>query len=134
MAADRWGGYNTQTIFSIFSGVLVLALWLPGTSNAAVIVFAALYGFGSGAFVTVCPVLIAQISPIQEIGMRNGMQFGVLAIPALISNPIGGAFIANNDGHYTHLKIWSGVVLLVGGSMYGATRVMLAGPKLLKKI
>lgn len=133
-AADKIGAYNSQTAMAFFSGIIVLALWLPASGNAALIVFAALYGFGSGAFVTLCPALIAQISPIREIGLRNGMQFGVLAIPALVSNPIAGAFIARDDGGYMYVKIWTGVVLMVGASMYAFTRVSLAGLNVMKKV
>ncbi|KAJ5662477.1 MFS transporter asaE [Penicillium maclennaniae] len=50
--ADRVGRYNVMIIFSFMSGILVLALWLPSRSNAPAIVFSALYGFGSGAFVS----------------------------------------------------------------------------------
>ena len=32
-----------------FSAIIVLAMWLPSTTNAPIIVFAALFGFGSGA-------------------------------------------------------------------------------------
>ncbi|KAJ3531865.1 hypothetical protein NM208_g8690 [Fusarium decemcellulare] len=134
IAADKLGAYNTQTVMAFFSSILVLALWLPASSNAALIVFAALYGFGSGAFVTLCPTLMAQISPIREIGLRNGMQFGVLAIPALISNPIGGAFIASDNGGYTHVKIWTGVILMAGACMYALTRVLIGGFGLAKKV
>ncbi|KAF4472878.1 hypothetical protein FALBO_225 [Fusarium albosuccineum] len=134
IAADKLGAYNTQTVMAFFSSILVLALWLPASSNAALIVFAALYGFGSGAFVTLCPTLMAQISPIREIGLRNGMQFGVLAIPALISNPIGGAFIASDKGGYTHVKIWTGVILMAGACMYALTRVLIGGFGLAKKV
>lgn len=119
---------------SFFSAIIVLALWLPAASNAAVIVFAALYGLGSGAFVTLCPTLMAQISPIREIGLRNGMQFGVLAIPALISNPIGGALIDGHGDGYLSIKIWTGVTLIAGACMYAITRVTLGGPKLMKKV
>jgi len=113
---------------------MVLALWLPAAGNAPLIVFAALYGFGSGAFVTLCPTLMAQISPIREIGLRNGMQFGVLAIPALISNPIGGAFIADDGGGYTYIKIWTGLILMAGACMYTITRISLSGTRLLAKV
>ncbi|KAH8166783.1 hypothetical protein CIB48_g1437 [Xylaria polymorpha] len=133
-AADKFGAYNTQTAMAFFSGIIVLALWLPASSPAALIAFAVLYGFGSGTFVVLSPILIAQISPIQEIGLRNGAQFGLLTIPALISNPIGGAFITSDDGGYTNIKIWTGVILLTGATSYAITRITLGGTKLLKKI
>lgn len=113
---------------------MVLALWLPAAGSAPLIVFAALYGFGSGAFVTLCPTVMAQISDIREIGLRNGMQFALLSIPALISNPIGGAFIADDRGGYLYLKIWTGVVLMAGACMYAITRVSLGGTRLLAKV
>ncbi|KAI0441969.1 major facilitator superfamily domain-containing protein [Xylaria telfairii] len=133
-AADKFGAYNTQTAMAFFSGIIVLALWLPASSPAALIVFAVLYGFGSGTFVVLSPLLIAQISPIHEIGLRNGAQFGLLTIPALISNPIGGAFIASDNGGYTNIKIWTGVILLTGATSYAITRITLGGTKFLKKI
>ncbi|RSM08783.1 hypothetical protein CEP52_004515 [Fusarium oligoseptatum] len=117
MAADKFGAYNTQTIMAFFSAILVLALWLPASSNAAIIVFRRTLRFW-----------------LRSIGLRNGMQFGVLAIPALVSNPIGGAFIASDDGGYTNIKIWTGVILMTGASMYAVTRILLGGVKLGKKI
>ena len=53
--------------FSYFSGILVLALWLQSRGNAPAIVFCALYGFGSGAFVSLAPAIIAQISDLREV-------------------------------------------------------------------
>lgn len=42
--ADKVGRFNTLVFMCFFTGILILALWLPGTGNAAIIVFAALYG------------------------------------------------------------------------------------------
>lgn len=73
--ADRIGRFNVMIITTAFSAIVVLALWLPSASNAPIIVFCVLYGFSSGAFVSLGPALIAQISPIREIGTRNGTFF-----------------------------------------------------------
>lgn len=74
--------------------------------------------------------MIAQISDIKEIGIRIGVEFATLSIPLLVSNPIGGAFIAHDHGGYTGLQIWSGVILLAGSAMFIAARFSLSGPKL----
>lgn len=89
-------------------------MWIPSTTNAPIIVFAALYGFGSGAFVSLSPSLIAQISDVRQIGVRTGTLFAIISIAALISNPIGGTLITRWNGAYTGLQIYCGVMCLAG--------------------
>jgi MFS family permease len=112
--ADKIGRFNMMVIMCGFTGIIILALWLPATSNAPIIVFAALFGFGSGAFVSLAPSVIAQISDVRQIGVRTGSFFAVISIAALISQPIGGALITRWHGSYTGLQIYAGV-LCVGG-------------------
>lgn len=117
-----------------FSSIVAFALWLPAAANAPIIVFAALYGFGSGAFVAILPTLIAQISDIKEIGLRIGMEFGVLSIPALVSNPIGGALIAHDHGGYRSCQIWTGCITMLGAVLFAMARHSLSGSSLMKKV
>lgn len=53
-AADRIGKYNSFLISCTCSGIVVLGLWIPGTSRDAIIAFAVLFGFFSGAYVACC--------------------------------------------------------------------------------
>ncbi|KAL9026429.1 MAG: hypothetical protein Q9180_007483, partial [Flavoplaca navasiana] len=48
--ADKSGRFNTMIATSILSALLVLCLWLPARGNIPYILFAAFYGFSSGAF------------------------------------------------------------------------------------
>ena len=105
--------YRKATLTSL-EGIVILALWIPGTGNAPIIVFAALFGFGSGAFVSLAPSLIAQISDVRQIGVRTGSFFAVVSIAALISQPIGGAIITRWNGAYTGLQIYAGVLCMGG--------------------
>ncbi|OBT60997.1 hypothetical protein VE03_09739 [Pseudogymnoascus sp. 23342-1-I1] len=122
---DKVGKYNTQIVTCLFSGVIVLALWIPAKSTAPLIVFAALYGFGSGAFVSLLPAMIAHISDVREIGLRVGMEFAVMSVAALVSNPIGGALIDHNHGSFRGLQIFCGVVLLAGSAGFVMARLSL---------
>lgn len=133
-SADRVGPYKTQIIMCFFTAVTVFAVWLPSRSSAPIVVFAALYGFGSGAYVALLPTLIASISDIQEIGLRIGVEFGVIAFPALVSNPIGGAFISYGRGTYRDLQVWTGCVLLAGSFMFVAARASQVGLKVVVKV
>ena len=128
---------NTSTrmvIMCLFTGVLILAMWIPSKTNAPIIVFAALFGFGSGAFVSLLPSMIAQISDVRKIGVRTGTIFAIISIAALISNPIGGAIITRWNGSYTGLQIYSGIMCTSGALIILASRVVLAGPKLTTKV
>ncbi|KAJ5259491.1 MFS transporter asaE [Penicillium angulare] len=129
--ADRLGRYNIMIFFSYFSGILVLALWLPSRGNVPAILFSALYGFGSGAFVSLAPALIAQISDLREIGFRNGTCFSIISIAALTGTPIGGALVPSVlTDSYTKLQIFAGVVMVVGASLFVVARIVVGGTAL----
>lgn len=116
-----------------FSGIIVLGLWLPASTNTPLIIFAALYGLGSGAFVSLLPAIIAQISDIREIGLRIGAEFACISVAALVSNPIGGALITDDHGEFRYLQIWCGVTLLAGSTMFVFARASLVGFKIRAK-
>jgi MFS family permease len=132
--ADKVGRYNTIIIMAFLTSLFTLALWIPAKGNTPLIVFAAIYGFCSGAFVSLLPAIIAQISDIKEIGLRTGLEFAILSIPALVSNPIGGAFIDLENGKFRDLQIWTGVVLLAGSFLYVAARASLVGLRIAVKV
>ncbi|KAL9014321.1 MAG: hypothetical protein Q9173_001029 [Seirophora scorigena] len=128
--ADKTGRFNIMIVTSFLSTILVLALWLPARGNVPYILFAAFYGFSSGAFVSLAPALVAQISDIREIGVRTGGMFAVISIAALVGNPIGGALVSNQQGAYSHLQTFCGIMMLGGSMVFVASRWSLAGFKL----
>ncbi|KAI8716385.1 MFS domain-containing protein [Fusarium sp. LHS14.1] len=111
---DKVGRYNMFFMVCNVSGILVLALWIPGSSNVANILFAAFFGFFSGAYVSLSPALVAQISPPKEFGYRSGLLFCSSAILGLVTSPIAGAILSHSHGSYTNMKIYAGVFCLAG--------------------
>ncbi|KAJ5898791.1 MFS transporter asaE [Penicillium taxi] len=133
--ADRFGRFNMMIIFSYFAGILVLALWLPSRGNAPAIVFSGLYGFASGAFVSLLPALIAEISDLREVGIRNGTAFAIISFAALTGTPIGGALVPDVlHGSYTRLQVFGGVVMVAGATVFVVARIIVGGAKLTIKI
>ncbi|CAG8402508.1 unnamed protein product [Penicillium salamii] len=131
--ADKVGRYNTMVITTFFSAILVLALWLPARGNVPAIIFSALYGFGSGAFVSLAPACVAQISDLRQVGVRNGTFFAVISFAALTGTPIGGALVPDVlHGDYTHLQIFCGVVMITGACLFVLARGVVGGFKLNK--
>lgn len=128
--SDRIGKYNTFVTACATTGILILAFWIPGHGNAATIVFGALFGFTSGAYVSLIAALVVQISPLKEIGFRTGIVFFIGAAPGLVTNPIAGAII-DKTGSWAGLKVFAGVLCLVGTAFIFCTRIARTGWKLL---
>lgn len=119
-------------VMGAFTAILILALWLPASGNAAIIVFAALFGIGSGAGIGLTPALCAHVSPIKEIGIRTGTAFTLAAFAALTGSPIGGQIIADSNGSFTYAKLFGGVSCAIGTALFLLARTSLAGIKITK--
>ena len=117
-----------------FSVIVILALWIPATTNASTIVFAILYGFGSGAVVALPSAMIAQISDVRKIGTRIGTLYACSSFAVLTGSPIGGALVTAQGGRYTHVQVFTGIIMAVGCAFFIAARISLGGTKLLKKV
>ncbi|KAF2856868.1 MFS general substrate transporter [Plenodomus tracheiphilus IPT5] len=132
--ADKAGKFNMQALWAFVAAILVLALGIPASGNAAYIAFAGLYGFASGAFVALLPAQIAQISKVEQIGVRVGMTFACLSFAGLAGNPIAGAIVAQNKGKYWGLNVFAGVMLATGASLFLLTRMYVAQWKVFAKV
>ncbi len=126
--SDKLGKFNTFSISCYGAGLFTLALWIPSTSQAGTIAYAALFGFFSGAYVSLIGALVAQISPLPEIGFRTGITFLVAALPGLVTAPIAGA-ILDNTGSWASVKIFSGVFIIAGTTVMLGCRVVHVGWK-----
>lgn len=127
MLADKFGRFNVMIITCFASAILVLALWIPAHGNAAIIVFSALYGFTSGAYVSMGPSIIAQISDVRQIGVRTGTMFGIVSFAVLVGSPIGGALVTRDNGGYLCLQIFGGLMMAVGAVLFVVARWLLCG-------
>ena len=107
--ADKIGPYNMIIPFSFSTGVLLFG-WLGVSSRAGLIMHALLYGFFSGAFISLLPSVLMVCPPramrlcltcwysarqtlafnVGEIGVRVGFAFFAIAFGALTGTPISG--------------------------------------------
>lgn len=78
---------------------------------------------------SIVPSLVAQISPIREIGVRSGTLFLCVAFAGLTGNPIGGALVQQDDGGFLYLQIFCGVTMAAGTCMFVAARWVQCGFK-----
>lgn len=127
---DKMGRFNIFIGCCYLSGIWILALWIANNSQSALIAFAALFGFSSGAYISLVAPLVMQISPLPEIGFRTGIVFFVASIGGLTTNPINGALV-DSSGGFTGMKIFAGVFCLVGTTFVLFARLRKTGPKFL---
>jgi MFS family permease len=111
--APHVGRFNLLIFSSVVAAVLVFC-WMRIKSNAAILVFSALYGLPSGSIVALMPTTLALVAPEpNQIGTYIGMALGVYSIAALIGTPITGTLISHYHG-YDQAIIFSGVMLIAG--------------------
>jgi MFS family permease len=79
--SDKMGRFNLLMPTSFLAGLSCLIFWMLAKTMIAVMGFAAVYGFLSGAFISVITPCVAQISDINEIGSRMGALYTFISVP-----------------------------------------------------
>jgi MFS family permease len=79
--SDAIGHFNILTPSAFLCGLTCLVFWLFSKSLISLMLFAATYGFFSGAFISVITPCVAKISDIREIGTRMGMLYSIISFP-----------------------------------------------------
>ncbi|RMJ18761.1 hypothetical protein CDV36_001535 [Fusarium kuroshium] len=130
--ADKLGRYNVMIFITFISGIFCLCIWIPVKDTAGILVFAIIFGFSSGGYISLAPTLIAQISDIRQIGTRVGAAFALQSFGALTGSPIGGAIVSAQNGDYLGLQLFCGVAMIVGCVAVIIARYVQVGFKMVK--
>ncbi len=126
--ADRFGAFNTLSVTSFVCAVLIFALWFTaGANKAAVYSFTILYGFWSGATISLTPVCISRVCRIEDYGKRSGTSFFIASFGVLIGIPIAGAILKLDEGSYSGVILFSGAFYLASTVLLYITRGIAAG-------
>ncbi|TFK71120.1 MFS general substrate transporter [Pluteus cervinus] len=112
--ADKLGPYNMLIPCLAISSVLAFSIF-GLHSFAGIAIFAALYGFWSGSYVSLIPSLLAQLCLHPgEQGTRMGIAFSAVGIAFLVGTPIEGALLHSIDGTF----IWWRPIIFCGVCSY----------------
>lgn len=115
---DRVGVYNMTIPSLILSSILAFSIF-GLHSFASVSIFGALYGFWSGAYASLTPSLLAQLSAhADDPGTRMGLAFSIVGLSFLVGTPIEGALLKTPNGQYSWYKsiIFCGTMVICGAS------------------
>lgn len=129
LLTDKVGSLNILIPTSLASGFLCLC-WIGIRNLPGIIIFAMLYGFSSGAFVSVAPVALTSLTPnLRTLGTRMGQAFFVSSLGLLVGSPVSGV-IADQSGSYLGLQLFSGLTLVLTGILVMWARFAKVGPGL----
>lgn len=130
--ADKTGPLNMLIPCAIVSCILGFC-WIGIHNTAGLIVFAALYGFFSGTFVSLPPTTVVTLSPdLSMVGTRMGMSFAFAGLGLLVGNPVAGAILGTGTQFVGVQALCAGTVALSVVFMTLA-RYYKVGPKLTAK-
>ncbi|KAH8115033.1 MFS general substrate transporter [Phellopilus nigrolimitatus] len=122
-------GVANMLVFSTASSTVLIFCMLAVRTVSGVAAFAALYGFFSGAFVTLMsPMLAILAEGPAEIGARMGMCFAITGLGSLIGTPIAGALLTSKFLWWRPI-LFSGVVCVAGCFLFVACRITLGRRK-----
>jgi MFS family permease len=133
--ADRIGPLNTIIPCTLSCAVFGFA-WIATTTPAAFIVLCALFGFVSGALVSLPAPIVATAlcSDPEFIGTRIGLSSVLAGFGFLIGSPIAGAIANVQANRFEGAQSFCGALLLGGGLMFTGVRLAKGGVSLKLKI
>ncbi|KAJ5573449.1 MFS-type transporter dbaD [Penicillium hispanicum] len=130
--SDHTGPINVLTPAVTITSVLAY-VWIRVHTEAGIIILAIFYGFFSGGFVSLPPVVLASLTPdVRDLGARLGMVFAIVSIGLLIGTPIGGAILSDTN-QYLGVQLFTACSLIVSAGLMAALRYVRSGPHLLTK-
>ncbi|KAK0647956.1 Aspyridones efflux protein apdF [Lasiodiplodia hormozganensis] len=128
--ADKTGPLNILVPCCAVSALLAFC-WIAIDSTAGVIVFAVLYGFFSGTFVSLPPTTVVSLSPnLGVVGTRMGMSFSFAGFGILVGNPVAGAIL--KDHGWLGVQVFCGVMVIAAAACCVVARFAKA-PALMSK-
>ncbi|KAJ2794807.1 hypothetical protein H4R20_006103, partial [Coemansia guatemalensis] len=95
---DRLGSLNMLCVSTLASCLSILVLWLPFSSLATFLAAAVIFGFFSGAIVSLIPVVAANVFGTKRLPSIIGLIMIAYTISALIASPTAGAML-DKYGH-----------------------------------
>ncbi|KFY97062.1 hypothetical protein V498_02288 [Pseudogymnoascus sp. VKM F-4517 (FW-2822)] len=114
LLADRYGHFNLCALAGLASGITSLC-WTRAKSISGLVVWCLVYGFTSGAILSLQASCAGILATRETQGTAVGFLMGALALTSLFGTPISGELVGSYG--YLSLSIFAGVSLVVGSTL-----------------
>ncbi|ODQ80759.1 hypothetical protein BABINDRAFT_160972 [Babjeviella inositovora NRRL Y-12698] len=130
--AYKFGAFNVIVGMLTAVTVCIFALWFPLGHNLSVLyTFAVLLGITSASVLSLAPVCLAQVTPIQSYGRCYAMVFFMVAMGNLVFIPLSGLLIGTGSKeNYGHFVLFCGFLSALVTTWFCAARYYLVGGKI----
>ncbi|KPI36546.1 putative transporter MCH4 [Cyphellophora attinorum] len=93
--SDVVGRFNVFGTMMVVTLVIMLVIWLPfgHTSLAALYIFVAIFGFGTGSWMAMTPACLGQLCGAEHFGRYYGTCYFIASLSTLICIPISGELV-----------------------------------------
>ncbi|KAJ5583207.1 hypothetical protein N7535_001827, partial [Penicillium sp. DV-2018c] len=123
--ADRIGRFNTLILTNVLCLVSVLGIWMPADGNVvATVIFSTVFGFASGSNISLVPVCVGELCPVENYGRYYTTVYTIVSFGALTGVPIAGEIIHRCQGQYWGLIAFAGCAYAAGLSCFIVVRLL----------
>ena len=106
---------NMIVLDTFAAGILGFG-WIGIDSVAGITMFAILYGFFAGAYISLIPPVVVELTPdMTVVGTCLGMSLFVASFGLLIGTPIAGSLIDIEKKQFIKAQGFTGGALFLGG-------------------
>lgn len=114
--SDKIGHFNVMILMLIGVILSIFLMWIPFGYNLKVLYgFAGICGFFSSSILSLTPVALSQIVPVNVFGARYGLMYFFVCSANLFGIPLAAAIIGNGSQYrYTLFASFCGIFTVVG--------------------
>ncbi|XMA13254.1 hypothetical protein WAI453_006045 [Rhynchosporium graminicola] len=129
--ADKYGRFNAAIVAIFLTVISVFGVWLPfGGNKAGIMMFALIFGLGSGSNISLTPVCIGQLCDVENYGRFYSTCFSIVSLGCLFRVPLAGKILDMNHGNFNGLVIFVGACYAGGLVAFSCARALAVGWKL----
>ncbi|KAG0033737.1 hypothetical protein BGZ81_007495 [Podila clonocystis] len=114
IAADKFGRFNILALCTILGGLSCYIFWLNTHNLAMAIVFVIFYGANGGGFVSLFPVVAAEVIGVERLAAAVGLLYSGNLFGNLLGTPIASAIVTASGGSYTWAIVFAGTTPILG--------------------
>ena len=106
--ADKFGALTITAPLTLLCGIMTY-VWPFATTKGSLIAIGIIYGFCSGAYVSLLVAPLIMMGDMHDAGRRSGTSLTVIALGAIAGPPISGA-IEQATGGFKAVGYYAGTV------------------------
>ncbi|KAL8949238.1 MAG: hypothetical protein Q9222_004637 [Ikaeria aurantiellina] len=108
-------GPMNMLVLCAFASAILCFCWIKIESVAGLTIFAILYGFFAGAYVSLAPPVLVSLTPdMSVVGTWMGMSLFVASFGLLVGTPIAGSLVHLETNDFVAAQGFAGGVIMLG--------------------